>query len=256
MSELADPVTNPRPPVPDRDRALDVPVVLHDLCPLLIAHDGSWRSATPSRSHRCAALGPDVPLLEEKQRRLCLGEAHRTCATYAAAVATTFSTEGRTASATSRAGRPYPRTAPVVLEHGRTFPPFLPGGERHAPQLILAVLMAVAFGAVVIARLSGVGNDPTLVAGAASPTPGASMPATPAPATVRPPSPTPEPTVSATPAPATPTPAASVRTYRVRPGDTLSGIAGRFGTTVRELVRLNDIEDPSRIRIGLVLKLP
>jgi LysM repeat protein len=46
------------------------------------------------------------------------------------------------------------------------------------------------------------------------------------------------------------------RTYRVRPGDTLSGIAGRYGTTVRELVRLNNIEDPSRIRIGLVLKLP
>jgi hypothetical protein len=256
MSELADPVTNPRPPASDRDRAVDVPVVLHDLCPLLIAHDGSWRSARPSRFHRCAALGPDVPLLEEKQRRLCLGEAHRTCATYAAAIATTFAAEARTASATSRTGRPYPRTAPVVLEHGRAFSPLLPGGERHAPQLILAVLMAVAFGAVVIARLSGVGGERTLMAGAASSTPSASAaPSTPAPSTA-PPSPKPEPTVSATPAPATPSPAASVRTYRVRPGDTLSAIAGRFGTTVRELVRLNDIEDPSRIRIGLVLKLP
>ena len=255
MSELADPVTPPRPPSADRDGALDTPVVLHDLCPLLIAHDGSWRSARPSRSHQCAALGADVPLLEEKQRRLCLGAAHRTCATYAAAVATTFTADDRSAPPAFSPGRPYPRTVPVVLEHGRAFAPSLGGGERHAPQVLLAVLMAVAFGAVVITRLSGVGDDPTLVAGAASPTPAGSVRATPVPTSTPTPSPTPAPTATPTPAPATPTVAAS-RMYRVRPGDTLSGIAGRFGTTVRELVRLNNIEDPSRIRIGLVLKLP
>jgi LysM repeat protein len=42
----------------------------------------------------------------------------------------------------------------------------------------------------------------------------------------------------------------------VRPGDTLSAIAVRFGTTVRELAALNDISNPSLIRVGQVLRLP
>jgi LysM repeat protein len=46
------------------------------------------------------------------------------------------------------------------------------------------------------------------------------------------------------------------QTYRVRDGDTLSAIAERFDTTVRALVRLNDIEDPNQIRAGQELKLP
>ncbi|SCD36946.1 LysM domain-containing protein [Streptomyces sp. TverLS-915] len=54
------------------------------------------------------------------------------------------------------------------------------------------------------------------------------------------------------PAPA-PKPAAS--TYRVRAGDTLSGIAVRFGTTVSKLAALNGIKDADRISVGQVLKL-
>ena len=46
------------------------------------------------------------------------------------------------------------------------------------------------------------------------------------------------------------------RTYRVRPGDTLSAIAARFGTTVAVLMRLNNITDPRALRVGQVLKLP
>ena len=53
---------------------------------------------------------------------------------------------------------------------------------------------------------------------------------------------------------ATRTPAA--KTYRVRSGDTLSGIAARFGTTVAVLMRLNNIKDPRSLRVGQVLKLP
>ena len=44
-------------------------------------------------------------------------------------------------------------------------------------------------------------------------------------------------------------------TYTVRSGDTLSGIAARFKTTVRELVRLNGIKDPRHLRVGQVLRL-
>ncbi|WP_122638594.1 LysM peptidoglycan-binding domain-containing protein [Romboutsia sp. Marseille-P6047] len=46
------------------------------------------------------------------------------------------------------------------------------------------------------------------------------------------------------------------RTYVVQRGDTLSGIAQRFDTTVDELVKLNDISNPNLIYIGEILKIP
>jgi len=46
------------------------------------------------------------------------------------------------------------------------------------------------------------------------------------------------------------------RAYRVRRGDTLSGIARRFGVRTSELVALNGLRSKHRIRIGQRLKLP
>ena len=46
------------------------------------------------------------------------------------------------------------------------------------------------------------------------------------------------------------------KTYKIQPGDTLSGIAAKFGTTVEELCKLNDIEDPDIIYAGQILILP
>ena len=48
----------------------------------------------------------------------------------------------------------------------------------------------------------------------------------------------------------------SNRTYTVRRGDTLSGIASRFGTTVKVLMSINNIRNASLIRVGQVIKLP
>src|SRR5690625_513439 len=44
--------------------------------------------------------------------------------------------------------------------------------------------------------------------------------------------------------------------YVVKAGDTLSGIANRFNTTVNELVKLNNISNPNLIRVGQKIKLP
>ena len=42
-------------------------------------------------------------------------------------------------------------------------------------------------------------------------------------------------------------------TYTVQAGDTLSYIAAKFGTTVSNLVTLNNISDPNLIYVGQVL---
>ena len=44
-------------------------------------------------------------------------------------------------------------------------------------------------------------------------------------------------------------------TYTVRAGDTLSGIATRYGTTYQKIAALNGIKNPNIIRVGQVLRL-
>ncbi|KRN58532.1 LysM peptidoglycan-binding domain-containing protein [Limosilactobacillus secaliphilus] len=53
----------------------------------------------------------------------------------------------------------------------------------------------------------------------------------------------------------TPTAPAGVNTYTVQSGDTLSGIAGRFGTSYESLASINHISNPNRIYVGQVLQL-
>ncbi len=72
---------------------------------------------------------------------------------------------------------------------------------------------------------------------------------------VAPAAPAPAAPAPTTPAPAAPAPAAPATTYKVVPGDSLSGIAARFGTTTRNLMSLNGITDANRIRIGQVLTI-
>jgi LysM repeat protein len=144
--------------------------------------------------------------------------------------------------------------APVVLDHGRmTLAMPAAARDRPAGQLALAGLMVLAFAAIALARLSGVGGG--VAASAPSPTPQASIVAV---ASSPTPSPTPEPIPSAAPPSATPDPSPTpeLRTYKVKRGDTLIRIAARYGTTVRALIKLNDIDNPARIPIGAVLKIP
>jgi LysM repeat protein len=125
--------------------------------------------------------------------------------------------------------------------------------------------LIVAFLALVVSRLSASDAPSSIASASATPSPVA----TPAPTvgatpTIVPPSPTPTgteeaPTASRAPSTA-PTassaPSEAPATYTVKAGDNLDAIATRFGTTVKVLIRLNGISDPSKIRVGQVLKLP
>ncbi|WP_134683051.1 LysM peptidoglycan-binding domain-containing protein [Brevibacillus migulae] len=44
--------------------------------------------------------------------------------------------------------------------------------------------------------------------------------------------------------------------YRVQPGDTLNAIAARFGVTVEELIRVNNLQFPFQLFIGQNLFIP
>ncbi len=68
-----------------------------------------------------------------------------------------------------------------------------------------------------------------------------------------PPAKSPPPVVVAKPAP--PRAPAADGNYRVQPGDTLFSIAAAFGADVKDLARWNSLEDPSRIRVGQLLRV-
>ena len=250
-------------PRPAKTPVTAAPAATAAICPYLMSSDGRWRASTPAREHRCTVVTPPAILAAEKQRRLCLTAEHPTCSTYLAAQEPTAVAvaSGMTRS-DRRSARAVPRTAPLVLDHGR-LAIGLPAlrVERAVGQGGLVALMAVAFAAIVIARLSSGGPEFTPaqvgVGPSASPSAGASRAPAASPAASDVPTRTLVPTEGeATPAPADTSPAPAARTYKVRSGDTLGGIAREFGTTVAILQELNGIDNPRLLRVGQVLELP
>jgi LysM repeat protein len=233
-----------------------------DACPYLAA-PGGWRSTGAVRDHRCTALDPAAALALEKQRRLCLVAAHRTCPTYVAA---------RAAREHALAGVPagweperrLVRTAPVVIEAAprRRGVPVSLGSHRlaEAAVALMALVVVVLVGSRILAGappeptprptpVVTAGPTATAVAGAASAAPTA------APTSA---APSPEETVAATPSvEATAKPAASAeRTYTVKAGDTLSAIGAKFGVAWQDIAKANKIKSPYRIVRGQVLVIP
>lgn len=242
------------------------------VCPYLRSSDRTWRASTASREHRCSAVTPPAVLASDKQRRLCLVDEHRGCSTYLAATRQSAADGGPPLPAYRATTRPLTRTTPLVLDQGRiAFDlPAIP--QRGAAQGGLVALMAVAFGALVVSRPSAGGPalQPTVVDdGSASPSAGGSAaPTAPSADPVVTPAATPERTLvpsevrpSAPPAAtaaatdAAPTDAAPT-SYTIKRGDTLSGVAGEFGTTWQVLAEINGITDPGRLRVGQVIRLP
>jgi len=69
---------------------------------------------------------------------------------------------------------------------------------------------------------------------------------------------TPRPTYTVTVAPTTPgsQPGAAFRTHIVVAGDTVSGIAKEYGTTIEAIMEANDLSDAGLIIVGQVLSIP
>jgi LysM repeat protein len=239
-------------------------------CPFLLSEDGGWRLEAPSRDHRCAAFSPAAPLAPEKQARLCLTDAHVSCATYLASIAAREARLG--APPAERATRwGLARTTTVIEDPGGVRSRLLTAAldRRRWPAIPAILLVGTLFVLAVtglrgVLPITGVAASPSLSA-----PPVALATATVAPVTTQapvltlPPTGSVEPTTSA-PAPtpiapaqtAGPTPKPTYRTYRVRSGDTLSGIAAKFHTTVTAISQLNHISDPSKLRIGQILLIP
>ena len=246
----------------DRPASPDAPpLVPAEACPFLIAAAGAYRMTVPDREHRCAAFAPATSLALTKQARLCLTANHPGCATYIASTAARQVRVG-TGERIERAGRwGIARTMPVVEEVGglRASLAALIADRRTWPA-IPAVLLATLLLAL---GLSGSwGRAPTTAVASPSPTqrhtpspsvgPGPSPEVSAPTATTAPPSASPIPSVGPTP---TPAPSVAFTTYRVKSGDTLSGIASRFGTTVRAITTLNGLTT-TNLKIGQILKIP
>lgn len=256
------------------------------ICPYLIAEDGAWRSARPSRDHRCGAVEPAAVLALDKQRRLCLVKAHASCSTRVVAagegapagkpvVAGSGEPGAENGRATPPATGPVTRwsivrTAPVVLDAGGGPPRPRELRRRPVAQAALGGLMALALAAVILARLPEQDPGPSPAVLAATGEPGraaraAGTTATPRTSSISQPSIAPRlvaPRKSSGPASATAgdrSPSvshAAPSSYRVREGDTLYGIASHFGTTVEALQEANGLGDSTTIRDGQELVLP
>ena len=260
-----DPVQQRAPPTPAKQSEPHVPSdhperpAIDAVCPYLLAASGGWRSALPHREHRCTAVDPAAALSTDKQRRLCLTLAHQTCPTFGAARAARAAAiapgvDPAVLAAVESARRPLARSTPVILEQPslistRASWPL----DRAVSQVALVGLMVVAFALVVIARLSA-GDG----AAATSPSPRASIVvAAGSPSATPFPTPSPSglgPSQSIDPN-ASPSRAPGPTTYIVRSGDTLVGIASRFGTTSSAIKKLNHLSS-STLHVGQKLKIP
>lgn len=232
---------------------------LPPVCPYLAGGDGTWRSVEPARSHTCAAVEPPAILAVAKQRQLCLGAGHPGCATFRAA---------RQLLAPSAPGAfeaglwPRSSTRVVTLDPVRTG---LAGGlttpqARAGGQVLLVGLIVVAFSVLLVARgtpsptpaSTGSSPLPTVVAGAGS------SDSPPAAATLAPAAGAATPGVSPgiAASPSGGVDSVVEKTYKVKRGDTLGGIARKFGVTVKALRKANGLTTGDVIKRGQVLVIP
>jgi hypothetical protein len=216
---------------------------LDAICPFLRARDGSWRSASPVREHRCWASDPPSELPVLTQQRLCLVRAHDGCERFlhARELRSASLARDRVASVdTPPAGIPAHgaggrrASAPGDAARG------VAASILRLPGIVLAALggsLMVAAVVVVLLLNGGAAGD-----GRGDPSVQPSVPG-----------------ALRTREPALPDPSVSpdgFRRYRVREGDTLRTIADRFGVSVRQLRQVNELGDPPHLAAGDVIVIP
>ena len=248
------------PEVPRGIAALDV------VCPYLRSPDGTWRSTRPMRDHRCWAQSPPAPLSTLTQARLCLTTTHTGCAFYTAELQRRADELARDRIAperlsSSRFGAlvlPVPLAMDAPGEHRL---PSTPAGRARLVAVgLLGILAVIVLAGGIYVLGSGPGATPPIL-GLASPTATASpaLPATPgtfAPTPATTPAATPPPSVAPTGTPAPSATPAIARTYKVKQGDTLRGIAQRFGVTKAAILAVNDLGSPPVLTPGQTINIP
>jgi LysM repeat protein len=197
-------------------------------------------------------MDPPTAQTTDKQRMHCLSAEHVECATFRAARAARTATlaagsDPALVDAADRRRRPLARPAPILLEQPRLVDQVIRLQLDRAPgQLALIGLMVLAFAVVALTRLSAGGgpapsSEPSSAAVVGSPTPR--------------PTPTATPTFDPSASPsANPSPSFQT-TYKVKKGDTLAAIAGRYGTTAARIKTLNGLKS-NTLKVGQVLKIP
>ena len=251
-------------------------------CPYLRSTDGSWRSVVPQHGQRCWGQQPPAALEPMTQERLCRTQAHTRCEVFVAAEQRHLDALTRDHVSPERLDGRFGvlvRPSTLVLDDSGPvrLPLPLPPGVIAGRRRRVAVGLGLAGLVVIVALLAGLGSgggpqptqsppiafvspSPVVARATASPTrsptprpthatvtPTAVTPTAVTPTTVpATPVATPVSTPVATPVPTpTPSPGQSpgIRTtYRVRKGDTLAGIAAKFGVTKKQLLAVNDFE--------------
>ncbi|MCE2470419.1 MAG: LysM peptidoglycan-binding domain-containing protein [Anaerolineae bacterium] len=138
---------------------------------------------------------------------------------------------------------PVPTVAPVTISTADAYTIYVVQAGDTLSQIAVDHNTTVA----AIAQLNGITNPRTIFIGQRLRIPSAT--GTP----VSPPQETATPTVQPTP---TPLPTSVPVTYSVQPGDTLFGIAVRFGVSIVELAQLNGITNYDQLSVGQVLTIP
>jgi LysM repeat protein len=247
-------------------RPPEYPAGVDRICPFLALNsDGRTAIDGYDPDHACHARRPPELLERSRQAELCLAESHRECEVYLAYLAE---------HAAAAASTPLPaadthiaRTRLIVQPEARrlgaggqasfgTSPRrwLVAGGIAAVGVAAAATAFAGGFnglvGAPPLPSPSAASNSETASSSPAAPTPEST--ATSAPAT---------PDATATPSPSagprrTPTATPAAQTYVVQPGDTLSTVANRFGTSVAAIQRANGLGSSDVINVGQVLVIP
>jgi LysM repeat protein len=239
------------------------------ICPFLaLESDAHVVVAGYDPEHRCGALLPHEAIERARQLSTCLEATHTQCPRFAAAMqvraeSMPWTPPSQDAELLSTRLVLGPESALRTLARGGQTRP-----RRLAIGAAAAAIGMVAVTGGVLGALGALGDPepPAAAEPSVEPTPStapASMPAiggrpdasVPAATAVPTPRPSPTPASTPTPAPSSPTPAPA-RTYVVREGDTLWGIADAYGVSVVALMVANDIEDSDVILIGQELVIP